>query len=204
MEKDQIAVFLQTGAAFGVGDHPSTRLALRGLQWVVESLSSESGALTETVLDLGTGSGVLLIAALKLGFLGGRGTDTDPCARSEARRNLALNGLEDCAHILDGAPDPIGGGVGLVLANLRLPTIMTLLPEMDHCLLPGGRIVLSGIHPSEEASLENSCVHRGWINQWRDAELGWSAVVFKKERTFPESTRSIELDVARHEDPGRR
>ena len=187
MEKDQIAVFLQSGAAFGVGDHPSTRLALRGLQWVAESFSSKSGKFTETVLDVGTGSGVLLIAALKLGFREGRGTDTDPCARSEAQQNLGLNGLEDCAHILDGAPGNMGGPVGLVLANLRLPTIMALLPEMDRRLLPGGRILFSGIHPPEEASLTDTCVKRGWRNQWRDEELGWSALVFKKRGASPDA-----------------
>ena len=185
MEKGQIAVSLQAGAAFGIGDHPSTRLALRALQWAGESFVSESGTLPEMVLDVGTGSGILLIAALKMGFRTGRGTDTDPCARSEAQHNLCLNGLENCAQILDGIPDNMGDPVGLILANLRLPTIMNLLSELDPRLTPGGWIVFSGIHPREEASLTETCLHRGWVNQWRDSERDWSVVVFKKEGSTP-------------------
>jgi len=176
----QVSVLLQAGAAFGAGDHPSTRLALRALQWAVTTMTTECGAVSDNVLDVGTGSGILLIAALLLGVSTGTGIDTDPCARAEAQHNLLLNRLEARARIHGGAMDSLEGTVGLILANLRLPTIVELLPEMDRLLRPGAIIVFSGIHPCEASALEKTCVPRAWTNRWAAMEKDWLVVVFQK------------------------
>ena len=190
LEKGQIAVFLQTGAAFGMGDHPSTRLALHALQWVVKTLRANSTAVLGSVLDVGTGSGVLLIAALKLGFHNGTGIDTDPCARVEAQENLRFNRLENHARIHGRSLGFVREKVAPVLANLRLPTILELLPEMDRRIQPGGMVVLSRIHPAEEPAIAERSARRYWAPLWRGSEKGWSAVVFQKGITMADGGNS--------------
>jgi len=180
LEDGQIAVLLQSGAAFGAGDHPSTRQALRGLQWTVHHVTAASGVISGKVLDIGTGSGVLLISALKLGFPKGTGMDTDPCARVEARQNLRLNGLDHCARIHGRALGSLQEKPALILANLRLPTIMELLPEMDRRMPPEAMAVFSGIHTAEEPVIVKRCATRSWACLWRCSEKDWSAVVFQK------------------------
>ena len=93
VDPGDIVVNIKAGAAFGTGCHPTTRLALTGLEKVCKNNLIPIGTENCRVLDIGTGSGVLSIAALKMGLDQGIGLDIDPCARAEAAENAVLNGL---------------------------------------------------------------------------------------------------------------
>jgi len=136
-------IVLDPGMAFGTGTHPTTSLCLAALS---DLLAARPGA---RVLDVGTGSGLLAIAARKLGAGEVAGNDNDPIAVRVARENAALNGVE-----LDLNERGVGeqrGPFDLVLANILANTLVELAPALAAQLAPGGVVLLSGIlTPQEE------------------------------------------------------
>lgn len=131
-----LVVRIDPGMAFGTGMHPSTRLCLRALQ-------RYAGV---AVFDVGTGSGILAIAAARLGARRVWAVDNDPVAVAVARANVRLNGLASRVRVVLGtglrrAP----GRADLILANLVAETIVPLLPDAHDRLAPGGVFVGSGI-----------------------------------------------------------
>ncbi len=132
---------IDPGRAFGHGAHPSTRLALAGLDDLVRG--------GERVLDLGCGSGVLAIAAVMLGARGAIGVDVDPAARAATAANAARNGVADRVTVVAAAeelaPVALTGRHDLVVANLLLPEHRTLAPVAAAALAPGGTAVVSGL-----------------------------------------------------------
>jgi len=132
---------IDPGQAFGTGQHPSTALILEALEEHFQE------GLWPTVLDVGTGSGILALAAAKLGARRVVGLDVDPVAVEEARRNAALNGLE-----LTFSTEPLKKHLGkyhLVLANISAWDLKILAQELAEHLLPGGRLLLSGFLAQE-------------------------------------------------------
>ena len=160
-EPDAINLVLDPGLAFGTGSHPTTRLCL---QWLERSIAGG-----ETVLDYGCGSGILAIAALKLGARRAVGVDIDPdavaTARANARRNdVAGEFLEDCA--------PLTFTADLVIANILANPLKLLAPILASRCRHGGQIALSGILPDQVRDVE-SCYSR-WIAFVPPAETeGW-------------------------------
>lgn len=160
-EPDAINLVLDPGLAFGTGSHPTTRLCL---QWLERSIAGG-----ETVLDYGCGSGILAIAALKLGARRAVGVDIDPdavaTARANARRNdVAGEFLEDCAPLMFTAD--------VVIANILADPLKLLAPMLASRCRHGGQIALSGIR-SDQASQVESC-YSPWIVFAPPAEAeGW-------------------------------
>ena len=144
-----IVVYIRAGAAFGTGRHPTTRLALWGLEKVSTGGLIPFRNEESRVLDIGTGSGVLLIAALKLGCACGMGLDIDPCARAEASKNAALNRLSNWVTISDHSLDSLEGPFSLITANLRLPTLKVYFNKMAQLTEPGGFQIVSAIKATE-------------------------------------------------------
>jgi ribosomal protein L11 methyltransferase len=114
------AIVIDPGRAFGTGAHPTTRLCVQLLGQVAP------GAL----LDVGCGSGVLSIAALKLGFPHAVGVDNDPAAIEAAQRNATVNGVRVEAVALDVLVDPLPAA-DVVVANVSLEVVTALLPRLD-------------------------------------------------------------------------
>ena len=160
-EPDAINLVLDPGLAFGTGSHPTTRLCL---QWLERSIAGG-----ETVLDYGCGSGILAIAALKLGARRAVGVDIDPDAVATARANARRNGvagefLEDCA--------PLTFTADLVIANILANPLKLLAPILASRCRHGGQIALSGILPDQVRNVE-SC-YSPWIAFVPPAETeGW-------------------------------
>src|SRR5262249_51797610 len=137
-------VVLDPESAFGSGEHGSTRAALTLLERHVRS--------GDRVLDLGSGSGILAIAAVKLGATRAVGIENDPEANPVARRNADRNGVRDAVEFLDGdAADlaPLLGPADLLLSNILRTVNTALLPAIVSALRPGGIAIFSGMERTE-------------------------------------------------------
>ena len=176
-----IVVNLCYGTSFGSGRHPTTRLCLKGLEYLQRNESGTWRGEKTRALDIGTGSGVLIITALKMGIASGVGIDIDPCAISEARGNVADNGLSERITISSKPFETVEEAFNLILANLRLPTLKSFLPQMVDQIKPGGSMLLSGIKSEELDSFIKQSHRFGLNREWVGEERGWAAIVFYKE-----------------------
>lgn len=135
---DDLVIELDPGMAFGTGTHETTSLCLR--------LMEEHLRPGDRVLDVGCGSGILSIAAARLGAASVLGVEIDPQAAEVARENVARNGVGDVVRVMEG---DLTQGVAfrgeLVVANLMADLIVRLSPDVGKHLLPGGLYIASGI-----------------------------------------------------------
>jgi ribosomal protein L11 methyltransferase len=178
-EKD-VVIQINSGASFGDGRHPTTRLAVRVIEFVLKQCDVDHPDHQRTVLDIGTGTGILVLTAVGLGIHNGIGIDIDPCARSEAKENILINGLEDRIEILDQYLETLDQSFSLVTANLRFPTLKKNCSWLRKITVSKGFIVLSGIRSHELADLINTYSRKGFERLWQDNELDWGGVVFRK------------------------
>ncbi len=179
-EAAMVAVRLAPGAAFGYGQHPTTRMALQAVDTALAMAPGRADASRRRVLDLGTGSGVLIIAAVLLGMQGGLGLDIDPCALAEAGRNVALNGLERKIRIKDTPIESQADRFSLVTANLRLPTLEKYSVQIAGTVESGGILIVSGIKTEEQAVVEKTYTALAFnkLRAWQ--EKRWAAILMQK------------------------
>ncbi len=160
-EPPALAVSLDPGVAFGTGSHPTTRLCLRWLERHVHG--------GETVLDYGCGSGILAIAAMKLGAAHAAGVDIDPSAVRAAKENAGRNRVT-CKF--SDSRSPLAFEADIVVANILANPLKLLAPLLADYLRAGGRIALSGILDHQQQEVE------GCYAQWFEFEVpareeGW-------------------------------
>lgn len=173
---------IEPGISFGSGSHPTTRLCLRAIDRILFTGSPPS--LLEPVMaaDIGTGSGILAIAAMS--FLKGTcvAMDTDLNCVAEARRNVLHNRLESRIRVHESVfdTDLTSPELSLVMANLRLPTLIALSSPIHASTLPGAVLVLSGIRTGETPELLGVYGSLGFKPLDREDEKGWTGVVLKK------------------------
>ncbi len=170
---------VQSGSAFGRGDHPTTVLSLRAIDWIAGQRRSENPSREVTALDIGTGTGVLAMAAALLGAGRVVGIDIDRLACHEAMNNVRSNGLVGKVHIVAGSLDVLGlMSFDTIMANLRPPTLFGLLPKMAMRTRANGYWILSGFRPGEsEAVLER--LPGGFRKVWCQENRNWSAVAVR-------------------------
>jgi len=144
---EDVVIQIKPGAAFGDGRHPTSRLAVRGIEYVLKKFTSDIPDGLCTVLDIGTGSGILVLTCVGLGIHKGLGIDIDPAARSEAKENVLINRFEDRIKISDQYLETIDGCFDLVTANLRYPTLKKICPCLRKITNPDGFIVFSEKSP---------------------------------------------------------
>lgn len=159
---------LDPGLAFGTGSHPTTKLCL---QWLDEHICGG-----ESVLDYGCGSGILAIAAKKLGAGEVWGVDIDPQAVQTARDNAVMNGVNMSFFTSDAAP---AIPANVVVANILTNPLKTLAPLLASLVLPAGCIILSGI--LEQQAQDVMRVYEKWFNFETPAYLdGWTRLAGTK------------------------
>lgn len=139
-------ITLDPGMAFGTGGHETTRLCLECL----EQITANAAHPELPVLDLGTGSGILAIAAAKLGALRIDAVDIDPQAVLVAQENCRLNQVADAVSCSATPLEQLPDGYRLILANILAEELVRMAPELTKRLLPGGWLVLSGILAERE------------------------------------------------------
>ncbi len=177
-EKEDVVIQLRQGASFGTGSHPTTRMALRGIEQALKciDLNRKSGS---AAIDIGTGSGVLGIAAIGLGLDRVVGLDIDACARNEALENARINGFQDQFEVRSASMDAIEEDFDLILANLRLPTLNRILPHLQRVARRPCAMVISGLKTDEIPDLKDMFDFYALKPIWEDTEKGWAAVVFR-------------------------
>jgi len=183
-ESDEVVVNIQAGAAFGSGEHPTTRLAIRGIE---QALSCNAFLIDKDdlqALDIGTGSGVLAITAVLLGVKRVVGLDIESCARTEALKNVQLNNLENRIEIHDRNVENIARKFELIMANLRYPTLKRLGPHLAEITATGGAVVVSGVKTDEVYSLLNRYKEMHFECTWKEVEKDWVGLVFKRQNTI--------------------
>jgi len=176
---DDVVVEITPGAAFGCGRHPTTRLAIKGIEYALKRDGAVGPQQRQSVLDIGTGSGVLVISAVGCGMEQGLGIDIDPCARAEARNNINLNGLQQRIKISGRSVDCIGRRFGMIIANLRSPSLKKLVPRLIGMSLPAAVWVFSGIREHEAEGLKTLVSTKDFKCLWTETEQDWVAIVFR-------------------------
>jgi ribosomal protein L11 methyltransferase len=137
-DTDRIVITMDPGMAFGTGTHETTSLCLETLDSMVKG--------GERVLDIGTGSGILAIAALKLGAAEAEGVDIDPMCVRTAGENAKRNGVAEHFTVLVGdLSDKASGKYNIITANIVAAAILSLAPHVPVLMAPGARFIASGI-----------------------------------------------------------
>jgi ribosomal protein L11 methyltransferase len=166
-------IVIEPGMGFGTGDHETTRGVMRLMPAVLKP--------GDVVADLGSGSGVLAIAAAKLGARHAYAIEMDPDAMGNAAENVALNGVGDRVTLMEGdafALLPFVAPVQLVLANIVTPVLVELLPHIATAVGPSGRAILSGILVEESQRIRDAVASGGWTIAAVDEEgLWWSVAI---------------------------
>ena len=167
-EPGRTTIAVQPAQAFGTGHHPTTAGALRALESIVIAHAPKS------VLDAGTGSGVLAIAAALLGHRAAEmvAIDIDPTALENARANARLNGVEKSIRFSPVPLASIHRHFDLIVANILSGTLIELAPHLKRIVAPGGRLILGGFLADEADEVLSHyrsplrCLsrktHRGW------------------------------------------
>lgn len=181
--EDEKIIELDPGMAFGTGTHPTTSLCLRTLEGVIQS--------GDEVIDVGTGSGILAIGAVKLGASRVLALDLDPVAVSSAMENTRLNKLDDQISVVEsdllsilkqeaGAELNVTLPVRVVVANILAEIILLFIDDVYRALQPGGYYIASGIYKNKEQAVEQALLAAGFEITETAREEEWVAFVARK------------------------
>lgn len=164
---------IDPGMAFGTGAHETTRLCLKALT----KLELQG----KTLLDVGCGSGILSIGGVLLGADRAFGCDIDQLAVEVARRNAALNGLEDkTAYAAGDLLTVVEGQYPVVVANIVADVIKMLLQDLHTVLMEGGTFIASGIIDTRKEELLEAITAAGLTVLEVEEERGWVAITARK------------------------
>ncbi len=186
----RLVIRIDPGSAFGTGSHPTTRLCLEALEALAgerERAGLGGGLEGLRVADLGCGSGILGLAALRLGATSVAAADTDPLAERATRENAALNGLgpsptapdaPSALAVTTGSAEALvallgGRPADLLLCNILAPVIEALIPWFGQLLSPGGVGLLSGLLVDQAPGLERDLAAAGWRVEGRVEQDRW-------------------------------
>lgn len=170
--KGRIVIEIDPKMSFGTGYHESTRLALGALPDVVQP--------GDRVLDAGTGTGILAIAAIHLGAASAIGFDVDPWAQTNADENAERSGFADRVEIREGGIEVVEeDGFDVLLANINRNVLIALMPMFAAKLKPGGALVLAGLLREDRERMLGETASAGFAFVQGSAENEWWSGVFR-------------------------
>lgn len=175
--EDRIALWIPPGRAFGTGDHATTQLCVRFLERHVGRDSH--------VLDVGTGSGILALAAASLGAARVVAVEVDREAARVARENFRHHPFASRVELQVGTTATVSGWFDLVAANLRSGILCEIMADLAYLLRPGASAVLSGILAPEVEGVENAAQGRGLEVTGKSSCGEWVALELAKPRRRP-------------------
>jgi ribosomal protein L11 methyltransferase len=168
-----IVIDLDPGMAFGTGLHPTTQLCLEALEGLVQPRAK--------VLDLGTGSGILAIAAAKLGARSVTAMDNDPVAVKIARENATANGVQEIVNVAKGSVGDITGRYDLVVVNILARVIVEMLREgLGSRVRLGGKMIAAGIIIDQEVHVIEALEQGELALSERQQRGDWVCLVAKR------------------------
>jgi ribosomal protein L11 methyltransferase len=173
-QKNDVVIELDPGMAFGTGLHPTTQMCLLALEQYLRA--------GDRVLDLGTGSGILAIAAAKLGAAACLALDVDPVAVEAAHANVRANGAGDTVRVEQGTLVHVStSGFDLALVNILAKVIVELCGEgLGAVVRPGGLAVFAGLIDTQEAGVRTALEQVGFEVVERSQEKDWVGLVCRK------------------------
>lgn len=174
-KKGRINLCIDPAMAFGTGHHETTRSCLV----LIEQYAGKSGL--NSFLDLGTGTGILAIAAAKLGYHHIVGVDTDPLAVDAACKNIRDN---DAAHIIirEGSLSDLKETFDMVAANLISGILVRLAPELSACMNPGGFAIVSGILLGQDDEVIDAMERAGLVLKQKYRDKKWVSLVVEQAK----------------------
>lgn len=167
------AIIMSDGPAFGTGLHPTTALCLEALDEVADERWPPS------VLDVGTGSGILALAALTRGVPQAVGLDIDWPALKVAAGNAGLNGLSGRLQLIRGGPESVHGAWPLVFANVQAAPLIDMAPTLVRRVAHEGQLILSGLPDALIPEVERAYCHLGMRPHTVRTRAGWSAITLQ-------------------------
>lgn len=172
-QADELVIELDPGMAFGTGTHVTTRQCLELMESVVEA--------GQNVLDIGTGSGILAIAAAKLGAAKVRAIDNDPVAVKTARENVEQNQVSSVIRVeLKDLAEMDGPQFDLVIANLTAQVLGRLLGRLIRLTRAGGRVIAAGIGREQWPGLKEVITNSGLVLEQISEDEDWVAVLARR------------------------
>lgn len=173
-QTDRTVITMDPGMAFGTGTHETTSLCLEVLDARVKG--------GERMLDIGTGSGILAIAALKLGAAEAEGVDIDPMCVRTAGENAQRNGVQDRFKVLVGdLSDKASGVYNIITANIVASAILSLAPHVPALMAPGAVFIASGIIDTRKEEVLEGLRAAGLDPFEVHEKRGWVCIVCRKE-----------------------
>lgn len=157
--------------AFGTGHHPTTALCIQALEEILRVEGADS------MLDVGTGSGILALSALIMGVPRAVGLDIDAGALEVAAGNARLNNLTDRLQLFLGGPETVDGKWPLVVANVLAAPLIDMAPVLVQRLGKRGRLILSGIASSLESEVRRAYQHLGIRCIRSETRAGWAVLI---------------------------
>ena len=173
-EGDEMIIELDPGMAFGTGTHPTTVLCIQALDKTVQG--------GEQIVDVGTGSGVLSIAAAKLGAKKVLALDLDYVAVESASLNVKLNHVSDVVSVKqNNLLEGVGGPYDIVVANILAEVIVRFVQDAAAVLKPNGTFITSGIIKRKKQEVEDALVSAGFVIDEIIEMDDWVAIIAKKQ-----------------------
>ena len=168
-------MWIEPGQGFGTGHHPSTELALK----MLEQFVLNSDTLPESMLDIGIGSGILAIAACRLGIKKVRGIDIETEAILEVEINSKLNNLSGRVKAVVGLPSSLKKSAPLVISNMLLRELLDVRLDLERLVSPGGTLICSGLLGKQANDLIFSVMQLSFEYCSTLESENWRAVQFK-------------------------
>ena len=175
-------IVLDAEHAFGTGRHPTTLLCLEALGRLAQDSRSSKDSV---VLDFGCGTGLLAVAAIKMGALRAVGVEIDHDAAQTARRNVALNAMSGRIEIVEGSWEDVCEKYDLILANLVSSLLLRTGKEIPARLKEDGRAVISGFSAHQMGAMEDFFADLGLVPTERESRDGWGCLVLSRSRLAP-------------------
>jgi len=175
INKNYISIEIDPGMAFGTGQHETTQLCLQAIETVVPPLLTNNADLT--LADVGCGSGILAIAAKKIGINQLVATDIDLDAVASAQSNAKVNGVE--YHCFKGST-PTTGPFDIVVANILAVVIRKIFTDLVSACKNNGRLIISGILSEEAKELETIAKNHNLTLEHKSEQNNWCCFVFRR------------------------
>ncbi len=176
----EVVVDIAGGAAFGNGAHPTTSLAVRSLDAILSDHRCTQRKVPLKGLDVGTGTGILAITLAKLGVREVVAIDIDPCAISEATRNVSLNGVAEQVTITNTPVEELTTDFSVIVANLYYATLRRLSSTLAEKIEEDGLLVVSGFTKLASENVGKAFTEHGLRLLQEEADHGWACMTLCK------------------------